>query len=1192
MEKFNFEMPPLTYDYDEVASESFLTDFIKNVFSFNSSKNAENTITKFRDMLVEPRNLFGKDPETTTIFFTLKPVIIDKKKGIISIQRISFDLLFKRMLETYGEKKLNAIFYRTYDSSDIKKFKKKRIRRGEMKITSLVSPLFFALELSILFSQLYKKYKTPVYRAIASEIYMQSWLREADNKQPEKVDISYAASMLEEKYKLNQYQIDFINAYPVWKARLNLRGIYNAFDQGLGKTLTSLSLAMALHVDKIYVVCPNTLVPNWYNEVLSYYGGRVKAFDCKNSNPDPDTKVFITNNESIKNIYPYIDTTCKTMLIVDEGHNFRNLNSSRVKDLINLRKMLNPNEVLPMSGTPLKASPNELVPAFLLLDPLFTPTAADMYNKCFNFDNYQAMEIVTSRLGKVIYRKMKSDVLALPEKTISDMKIFIKNPTPYLMVNIKEKVMKYYDEIYPTVISSNKEILDKFTECVKKYSTAGMLNTKWYLSRICQAADYRNDYSIEQMHELDVDRVTTFLSTYVVSNPAFSKKMEKELFEWESKLIHFDKVVMGRAIGKVYPPMRNEMFISMWDENEETFVDMITSNIKKTVIFSQFYPVITHIQDRLEKNGIKTVSISGKVNNNTRASNLREFKNNDDVRVIIATSQSMGTGVTLTEASQMFFFGPPWRSTDYDQCCDRIYRIGQEADVNIYNVILDTPTLNLSSRMDKILKWSSDMFHSAIDGTVIEEASESYIVNDEYISAALENEFNNAISPLIDFLNENYDENYLDAAYESGYALYSKVNKYPVFILLTRGNSSLSDIIIKVTNSQSTHASISFDISLDPLYAFGTNKFRSLKYKYPKLADDALRRILGFVKTNPYSDLWPDDFDTNYWLYVTFVNKEQYLKMQNRLEYFINNADSLRYDFSGLVRIFFGLKSTNQQKWFCSRFVAEVINAGKNIDKDPSLYRPDTLKELENTELVISGKNIKEYDVNKAKLALRKIKRRTSIFDTTDDASEAYTIPYENQYIFNQSPLFINYDKWISGENKILYITGLSGSGKGYQAKQIADSIDNTIIIELDKFENYPWFIDKKYKEHPAVAKGDKIIFEYLRNTIDTSIDVFAYDVEKYCSYMKDFYEYLLQYISNSKNTHFIIEGIQIYCDDIFDSINNDDSILIIKTSMVKSMQKVMSREHADIRNRMHTYIDFQDKLRKFESKFSINELI
>ena len=970
MKNFNFEIPVISYDYDEAATESFLSDFVKNVFFFNADKNAENTITKFKDMLIEPKNLFGKNPETTEIFFTLSPVVINNKKGFISIQKINFELLFKRMLETYGERRLTSIFYKTYAAGDIKKFNKKQLRRGEMQITSLVSPIFFALELSILFSQLYKKYKTPAYQQIAKKIYNETWLSEADNRQPEKVDIAYASSMLEEKYTLNSYQIDFIKAYPVWKARLNLRGIYNAFDQGLGKTLTSLSLAMALHVDKIYVVCQNTLVPNWYNEVLSYYGGRVKAFDCKNSKPDPDTKVFITNNESIKNIYPYIDTTCKTMLIIDEGHNFRNLNSTRVKDLINLRKMLNPSNILPMSGTPLKASPNELVPALLLLDPLFTPVAADMYNKCFNFDNYQAMEIVTSRFGKVIYRKLKSDVLTLPQKNISDMKVTIKNPTPYLMVNIRDKVMKNYDEIYPTVIASNAKLLEEFTECVNKYSTAGILNTKWYLSRICQAADYRNSYSIEQLHELDIDRVATFLRDYVITNPKFPKKMEKQLLDWESKLIHFDRVVIGKAIGKVYPPMRNEMFINMWDENEGTFIKMINDNIKKTVIFSQFYPVIIHIMDRLEKNGIQCVTINGKINNNLRASNLREFKNNEDIRVILATSQSMGTGVTLTEASQMFFFGPPWRSPDYDQCCDRIYRIGQDTDVNIYDVILDTPTLNLSSRMERILQWSDTMFHSAIDSTIIEAADESFIEDTSNIPIALENAFSNAIAPLTDFLNENYDDTDDLIAYESGYAKYSSTNKYPVFIVLTKGDNALSKIIMKATNSETSHASLAFDISLIPLYSFGTKKMDS-SGKLPK-------RELGFVKTTPYSNLWPDKVDTNYWVYVTFVSKEAIDKMKLKLEFFLKNAKTLKYDFVGLVRIFFGLKSTGQKKWFCSRFVAEIIKSGKSIKRDASLYKPNTLPDLDDTELLIKGKNLKEYDKNEAMIALNNLKKRNT----------------------------------------------------------------------------------------------------------------------------------------------------------------------------------------------------------------------
>ena len=931
---YDFDLVPLWYDQDEIASESFLADFIKNIFSIGKvdEKTKYEELTKFKDMLVEPQNLFGKAPESAQYFFTLKPVIIDKKKNIISIQRINYQLLFKHILDTYGEKKLNTIFYKTYDRSDIKKFNRKKMTRSQMKITSLITPMFFALELAILFSQLYKKYKLRVYQLIAKSIYENSWLSEADNQIPETVDITYAASLLNEKYQLKPYQIEFIKAYPIWKSKLNLRGVYNAFDQGLGKTLTSMTLAMALSVDKIYVVCPNTLVPNWYNEILDYYDGKVKPFDCKNSKPDPDTRVFITNNESIKNIYPYIDKSCKTMLIIDEGHNFRTLNSARVKDLLDLRALLDPSDVLPMSGTPLKASPNEMVPAFLLLDPLFTPEAAEMYNKCFNFDNYQAMEIVTARLGKVIYRKMKSDVLVLPNKTIMDYKVRIADPDPFLMSNIRQEVINNYAMIFPSVIKDNMYILDNFKDWVNKYSSAGQLTTRWYIGRICQAADPKIDYTIEQMHELDAERVTSFLATYVFSNPKFPKNMEKTLLEWESKLIHFERVAMGRAIGKVYPPRRNELFCAMWDENEKVFLDMINNTIKKTVIFSQFYPVITHIKNRLEANGIKVVTINGKVNNNERAKNLRDFKHNDEIRVIIATSQSMGTGVTLTEASQMLFFGPPWRSTDYDQCCDRIYRIGQDTDVSILNVILDTPQLNLSSRMDKILKWSSEMFHSAIDSTIVAEEAFEMLYDDEYEIA-------------------------------------------------------------------------------------------------------------------------------------------------------------------------------------------------------------------------------------------------------TED------------YIFNQTPVFLNYERWLNGDSKILYIAGLSGSGKGWYAKQIADTVDDCVIFELDKFENYPWYIDKTNKEHPAVARGDKVIFEYLKNNFDTSIDIFDNNVEKYNALMNDFYMYLLGYVTEHPNHHYIMEGIHLYTDKAFNSISTKDSIVILRTSMVKSMRKVMDREHCEIRNRLHTYIDFQKKLREFEQRLNISKV-
>lgn len=172
----------------------------------------------------------------------------------------------------------------------------------------------------------------------------------------------------------------------------------------------------------------------------------------------------------------------------------------------------------------------------------------------------------------------------------------------------------------------------------------------------------------------------------------------------------------------------------------------------------------------------------------------------------------------------------------------------------------------------------------------------------------------------------------------------------------------MSKIITGATGDQFSHASISFTPTLDPLYSFGTKKL------------DAKGRELGFLIDKPDSHLWGNT-PCSYSVYVTFVNKENYEKMQERLSYFVKNKDKLKYDFPGLVRIFFNMKSTTEKKWFCSRFVAEILSQGKDMEKDASLYRPDTLKGISNACLMIHGDNIQKYDAVEAKKAFERVKK-------------------------------------------------------------------------------------------------------------------------------------------------------------------------------------------------------------------------
>ena len=215
-------------------------------------------------------------------------------------------------------------------------------------------------------------------------------------------------------------------------------------------------------------------------------------------------------------------------------------------------------------------------------------------------------------------------------------------------------------------------------------------------------------------------------------------------------------------------------------------------------------------------------------------------------------------------------------------------------------------------------------------------AQESFVTSDDFESAleSICSEIRTSLSGY-DFDEE---ERILEAAG------YSKENNCPVFIILTSGNTALAPMIRKATKSTFSHASIAFDISLRPIYSFGPNK------RTPKLT-------AGFIKTVPEADIWmADRKPVPYSIYVTYVSSYDLEKMKKRVEYFVNNADNMKYSFSGLVRVFFNMKSPHRNHWFCSAFVAEIINAGKPLPKDSTLYKPDQLRNVKDVEFLYADK--------------------------------------------------------------------------------------------------------------------------------------------------------------------------------------------------------------------------------------------
>ena len=698
-------------DRTDILEEGFFKDLGMVVGFFKSTKDLKDTYDEVKADKLKNNDI---DLSTTSgeAFRTfLSRIKIDEK--YIVIKGMDFRKFMLRIQEFYSENNFSKIFMSEYTKQSQKLYEKGKIKKKEMEVKYITFPVFFALEIAMIFEDLGKYYGVPYYKKIANQIRTKTWVKELD-KPVQEVPLN-TEKLKNIRYTLKPYQEEFIKMFPTLKNRFHLDGYILSFDQGLGKTLTAIALAECLNKEQVVIVCPNSLKENWSYEIKEYFykyedeklwKEEVFVHGSNKYQLTNKTKYIIVNLEAIPAVFNIIKKDASSILIVDEMHNVRNMNGKRTLELLDLKKKLGKTDVLLMSGTPIKALPNEIVPSLMLIDPLFTDEVAKLYNRCFNVDGVGTKDIVNARFGMVMHRKTKKEVLTLPEKNLHTLSFRLKDSDKYLSDNVKIDVNYAFQKLYKIEMDRSVELKRNFIDMIMKYSKAPRKELDEYMKYL--------EHPFEQYHEAYLEKMKNFVLQYVTPNIVYPVDA-KNFKEAETAYLRMKERAMGKALGEVMHPRRKEMFIQLYEQNKKEIIKMIRNATKKTVIFSTLLEVVHYIGNDLEKQGIKNVKIVG--GSGDRMKLIQQFKNDEETEVLIATSQTLSTGVTLTEANQMFFFGTPWRSADYNQCCDRIYRIGQTTDVNIYNVLLDTGAeLNLSTRMNDILNWSDNMFNNMIEG--------------------------------------------------------------------------------------------------------------------------------------------------------------------------------------------------------------------------------------------------------------------------------------------------------------------------------------------------------------------------------------------------------------------------------------------------------------------------------------------
>jgi inositol transport system substrate-binding protein len=165
-----------------------------------------------------------------------------------------------------------------------------------------------------------------------------------------------------------------------------------------------------------------------------------------------------------------------------------------------------------------------------------------------------------------------------------------------------------------------------------------------------------------------------------------------------------------------------------------------------------------------------------------------------------------------------------------------------------------------------------------------------------------------------------------------------------IYILLTRSGTLLSKLVHFFTADRYTHASISFDDSLQPLYSSARKNGETMFPAGP--CREYFHR--GFYKKNRQIPCA---------LYALAVPEESYLQAQEEIHRIISRSDEYHFNIAGLFLCRMNIPYNRKRKFFCSQFVAEILRRSEALElpKAPSIMRPSDYTRLDELECVYQG---------------------------------------------------------------------------------------------------------------------------------------------------------------------------------------------------------------------------------------------
>lgn len=122
---------------------------------------------------------------------------------------------------------------------------------------------------------------------------------------------------------------------------------------------------------------------------------------------------------------------------------------------------------------------------------------------------------------------------------------------------------------------------------------------------------------------------------------------------------------------------------------------------EKIIIVSQWVTMLNIIRNSFNEANIKFISLQGDIQIKERSKYIKQFETDTKTKVCFISLMSSAEGINLVAANHLVLVDSWYNESKMIQVADRIHRIGQKRQVNIYNLQIEN---TIEQQIEKLVK--------------------------------------------------------------------------------------------------------------------------------------------------------------------------------------------------------------------------------------------------------------------------------------------------------------------------------------------------------------------------------------------------------------------------------------------------------------------------------------------------------